>query len=173
MIKIVKQDFEENKKKYNKLVEKLEVKLPSEVQITHIGSTAIPNMYGKNIIDILIGVKTICQFNMVYNILIDIGFIPSAKNKAQDYQFFASTSRETKTGDIHIHLAMINTNKYKDFILIKEYLLSNKKETKEYSDFKRKIAKENMERNKYKRIKSEYVSELLKRAKNMYGGTTK
>ena len=117
MIEIVKQDFEENKKKYNKLVEKLEVKLPSEVQITHIGSTEIPNMYGKNIIDILIGVKTICQFNMVYNILIDIGFIPSAKNKAQDYQFFASTSRETKTGDIHIHLAMINTNKYKDFIL--------------------------------------------------------
>lgn len=47
MVKIVKQDFEENKRRYNKLVEKLKIKLPNEVQITHIGSTAIPNMYGK------------------------------------------------------------------------------------------------------------------------------
>ena len=98
MVKIVKQDFEENKRRYNKLVEKLKIKLPNEVQITHIGSTAIPNMYGKNIIDILIGVKDINQFNEVCKIIKDIGFIASTKNKDKDYQFFASTSQETKGG---------------------------------------------------------------------------
>ena len=95
MIEIVKQDFEENKRRYNKLVEKLKIKLPNEVQITHIGSTAIPNMYGKNILDILIGVKDISQFDEACKILKDIGFIASAKNKDKDYQFFSSSSKYT------------------------------------------------------------------------------
>lgn len=165
MVKIVKQDFEENKRRYNKLVKKLKIKLPNEVQITHIGSTAIPNMYGKNIIDILIGVKDVNQFVEVGKILKDIGFIASAKNKDKDYQFFASTSQETKEGDVHIHLSIINTNRYKEFILIKEYLLKNEDEAQKYSNFKREISKDEIERNEYKRIKSKYVSELLERAK--------
>lgn len=173
MIEIVKQDFKENKRRYNKLVEKLKIKLPNEVQITHIGSTAIPNMYGKNILDILIGVKDISQFDEACKILKDIGFIASAKNKDKDYQFFSSSSKETKEGDVHIHLSIINTNRFKEFILIKEYLLKNKDEAQKYSNFKRKISKNKIERNEYKRIKSEYVSELLERAKKDKGGTTK
>lgn len=173
MVKIVKQDFEENKRRYNKLVKKLKIKLPNEVQITHIGSTAIPNMYGKNIIDILIGVKDVNQFVEVGKILKDIGFIASAKNKDKDYQFFVSTSQETKEGDVHIHLSIINTNRYKEFILIKEYLLKNEDEAKKYSNFKREISKDEIERKLYKRIKSEYVSELLERAKIDKWGTTK
>lgn len=167
MIEIVKQDFKENKRRYNKLVEKLKIKLPNEVQITHIGSTAIPNMYGKNILDILIGVKDISQFDEVCKILKDIGFIASAKNKDKDYQFFSSSSKETKEGDVHIHLSIIHTNRFKEFILIKEYLLKNKDEAQKYSNFKRKISRDKIERNEYKRIKSEYVSELLERAKKI------
>ena len=122
-------------------------------------------MYGKNIIDILIGVKDVNQFVEVGKILKDSGFIASAKNKDKDYQFFASTSQETKEGDVHIHLSIINTNRFKEFILIKEYLLKNKDEAQKYSNFKRKISKNKIERNEYKRIKSKYVWELLERAK--------
>ena len=113
------------------------------------------------------------HINEVCKILKDIGFIASAKNKDKDYQFFSSSSKETKEGDVHIHLSIIHTNRFKEFILIKEYLLKNKDEAQKYSNFKRKISRDKIERNEYKRIKSKYVSELLERAKIDKGGTTK
>ena len=84
-----------------------------------------------------------------------------------------STFQETKEGDVHIHLLIINTNRNKEFTLIKEYLLKNEDNAQKYSNFKREISKDEIKRNEYKRIKSEYVSKLLERAKIDKGGTTK
>ena len=69
---------------------------------------------------------------------------------------------------MHIHLSIINTNRYKEFILIKKYLLKNEDEAQKYSNFKREISKDEIERKLYKRIKSEYVSKLLESAKTKF-----
>ena len=63
MVELVEQNFDKNKKIYENIEKKLKTKIKIEVPITHVGSTAIPNMYGKNIIDILIGAKDKKQFN--------------------------------------------------------------------------------------------------------------
>ena len=44
--------------------------------------------------------------------------------------FFSSTSKETLSGDIHIHLVIKNTQRYSDFIMLRNYLLNNKTEAK-------------------------------------------
>ena len=69
--------------------------LDCSIPITHIGSTAIPDMYGKNIIDILIGAKDQKQFEAIMKILESKGFVASKKSKDQIYQFFSSTANET------------------------------------------------------------------------------
>lgn len=164
MVELVKQNFKQNKKKYLEVESKLKNNI-SNVTITHVGSTAIPNMYGKNIIDILIGVSKE-DFENVATILEKLGYIPSYNSKTDIYQFFASTKEETKSGDVHIHLVVINTDRYNDFIILKNYLLKNKEEAKEYSDYKKKIiANGNNKREDYKKEKSIYVSKLLERAK--------
>ena len=169
MVELIKQDFDKNKKIYQNIERELRTKIPINVPITHVGSTAIPNMYGKNIIDILIGAKNKKHFDEIAKELIDCGFIPSNNSQSDVYQFLASKKEETGSGDIHIHLVMENTNRYLDFIILKKYLLANKEEALAYSNYKKQIISQGItERKKYKSIKSEYVTELLERARKYF-----
>ena len=169
MVNVVKQNFKKNKILYNKTKQKLKKQIGHNIEINHVGSTAIPNMYGKNIIDILIGVKDKDEFEYVNKVLKDMGYISSDKSKTDIYQFFSSTNEETKSGDIHIHLVFINTERYLEFIILRNYLLKNKNEANAYSNFKRELVSNNItDRKEYKEIKSKYVAELLKRAITNY-----
>ncbi|MBQ7140278.1 MAG: GrpB family protein [Bacilli bacterium] len=167
MVEIVKQNFKENKKIFCEMERILKNELEKSVVISHVGSTAIPKIYGKNIIDILVGVENTKIFKDVSSKLKELGYYPSDKSKTIEYQFFASKKEETKSGDIHIHLGIINTNRYNEFLLLRDYLLDNPNVAKEYSDYKKKILKlESAERSQYRNIKSIYVSNLIERAKN-------
>ena len=143
MVYLVKQNYKENKKMYKRIEQNLRKILPKDVQIEHVGSTAIPNMYGKNIIDILIGAENNSEFENISSILEDNDYISSEKSKTDK-----------------------NTQRFNDFIILKNYLLRNKKEAKNYSDLKRKLIKDGVtDRKEYKKEKSEYVSNLLDRAR--------
>lgn len=95
MVQLIKQDYLKNKKLYKVIENKLREKLNNSIPITHVGSTAIPNMYGKNIIDILIGAKDIKEFAEITKVLEEKGFVASKKSKDEIYQFFSSTVAET------------------------------------------------------------------------------
>ena len=53
MVELKIQNFSENKKSYFEIENKLQKILSSNTPINHVGSTAIPDMCGKNIIDVL------------------------------------------------------------------------------------------------------------------------
>lgn len=169
MVSLLKQNFEKNKKLYNKVVKEIKENISDYYPVAQVGSTVIPNMYGKNIIDILIGVNDKKELEIVTDRLIELGYFGSKKNKDEIYRFFASTENETESGDIHIHLVIMETERYNDFIILKNYLLSNELEVKNYSNFKKEIIQKNiLDRKDYKRIKSEYVTNLLLRAREYY-----
>ena len=169
MVELKRQNKKENDKIYNNTLKKIRKALGNEVPIDHVGSTAIPNMYGKNIIDILIGAKDEDELEKLTKKIKALGFFPGKNSKGMIYRFFANTEEETKSGDIHLHLVIIDSKRYKDFLTLKNYLLSNKEERKKYSDLKKKIIKDgNSIREDYKTIKSKYVTELLERARKYY-----
>lgn len=167
-MELVKQDYEENIKQYQGLEKKLKELLGDSIPIDHVGSTAIPKMkYGKNIIDILIGAKDTIQFDKIKQIFEREGYVASQKSKDNIYQFFSSTAEETRAGDVHIHLVILDTDRYQEFLILKKYLLSHEEEVKKYSEVKEMILfqEQEIDRKTYKRKKSEYVSQLLIRAK--------
>ncbi len=170
MVELIKQNFIENKKIYQNVETKLRKRIETNIPINHVGSTAIPNIeYGKNIIDILIGAVNNLQFEKIKQILIEEGYVASQKSKDEIYQFFSSTASETGSGDVHIHLVIIDTERYKEFLILRDYLLSHDDEAKNYSDFKIKILElGNRDRKEYKKTKSEYVTNLLNRSKDWY-----
>lgn len=105
--------------------------LGDSIPIDHVGSTAIPKMkYGKNIIDILIGAKDTIQFDKIKQILEREGYVASQKSKDNIYQFFSSTAEETRAGDVHIHLVILDSDRYQEFLILKKYLLSHEEEVK-------------------------------------------
>ena len=166
MVELIRQNYKNNKKIYDKVRRKLQDEIDSNIPIDHVGSTAILNMYGKNIIDILIGAKDKDEFEYIKSVLEKNGFVASIKSSSDIYQFFSSTSKESGSGDVHIHLVIKNTERYLDFLILKHYLQNNKIEVKKYSDFKRKLVSSGVrDRKEYKKEKSEYVSKLLMRAR--------
>ena len=169
MVILEKQNYNQNLRAYNEIKNQLKKQINKVIEVSHVGSTSIPSIkYGKNIIDILIGVKDKKEFAEIAKILESINYIPSDKSKTEEYQFFASTNEETKSGDIHIHLALKDKNRYKEFILLKEYLLENEKEAIAYSNFKQKLIEEKInDRKEYKRLKSEYVNKMIEKIKQL------
>ena len=171
MVDIVRQNFKNNKKVFDKTKKSLLKVLECQsVDIEHVGSTAIPNMFGKNIIDILIGAqdnKTLLEYRQK---IANAGFINNNTDKKSDYVFFASTKEETKSGDIHIHLTISNSKIFNDFLILKKFLTNNPSKALEYSRNKKIIAKESdYLRDKYKASKSKYVTNLLNEARESYG----
>lgn len=167
MLRIYKNQKNSNKR-YLISKKRLRQILGDTMPIEHVGSTAVPDMNGKGIIDILIGLEDENKINEVEEKLINFGYFESnSGRKAKDYAFLASSKEETKPGDVHIHLAIVDTDRFDDFIRLRNYLRKYPDIAKKYSDLKYKIAKQsNFERNKYKEIKSEFVSNLIKEARN-------
>ena len=164
MVELLKQDYENNCKFFLELKNHLIKLFNQEITIHHVGSTAIPDMVGKNIVDILIGVENETEMDSFSNILKDNGYF-QGQNTTPIYRFFASTINETKSGDLHIHLVTKNTERYNEFLLLKEFLLNNKEERDNYCSLKKEILSKTTDRNEYRKLKSEYVSNLIARAK--------
>ena len=168
MIELERQNKKENTKIYKRELKKIRRVVGNNVPIDHVGSTALSNMYGKNIIDILVGAKDVEELEeLTVKLRDELGFFPGKNSTGLVYRFFASTEAETKSGDVHVHLVIIDSDRYRDFLTLRNYLLANKEERKNYSDLKKRLINDGFSvREDYKRIKSEYVSALLERAKN-------
>ena len=153
------------KRRFDEEKARLEKILPSEAVISHVGSSAV-GIGGKNIVDILIGVGKAEEMPAVRDILVQNGYF-EGHDSHEDRIFLASNESETGEGDFHIHICPIDTDVYKDFIVLRDYLIKYPEVAAEYLEKKYEFAAEaGYDRKKYKALKSEYVSKLLEEAKN-------
>ena len=142
--------------------------LPDTLIVEHVGSSAV-GIGGKNIIDILIGVSDQDEMLRIRDILKENGYFEGHDSHG-DRIFLASSKNETGDGDFHIHICPITSNSYKDFILLRDFLISNPEKSKEYYNKKIELAnKAGFDRQKYKTLKSQYLTKLLSEIKNLEG----
>lgn len=133
--------------------------LDDSVGIHHVGSTAVPGVDGKNILDILISAKDSCQMKNIHRELLKAGYF-SLHNPSEHKEslFLASRQEETGAGDIHIHIAILGTELHDDFLILRDFLKANKDEATRYSQVKyRLVQKARHDRSLYKKYKAEYV----------------
>lgn len=141
--------------------------LPDTLIVEHVGSSAV-GIGGKNIIDILIGVSDKDEMLRVRDILKANGYF-EGHDSHEDRIFLASSENETGDGDFHIHICPITCNSYKDFILLRDFLISNPEKSKEYYNKKIEFAnKAGFNRQKYKTLKSQYLTKVLSEKKQIF-----
>ncbi len=168
MVILIKQNYHQNIIQYEHIKKELIKLIGKNYAINHVGSTAIPNMVGKNIIDILIGVNKPDELNVIQNILTNNGYY-LGNNQKKNYRFLASKTSETQSGDVHIHLAIIKQLRYQEFLILKDYLLENPFVASQYNNYKKEIVlKYGNERKKYRKIKGKYVKQLINDAKDYF-----
>ena len=142
--------------------QKLRKFLPKNIVIEHIGSTAVPGLGGKGIVDIFIGTKkslNIIKIKLENN---NYKFIPQSIKDNRLF-FRKDYSYNNKTRRLHIHLVQYLSPEWNDVINFRDLLIDNPKLKKEYSEIKKKASKlANGNIKKYKAIKRNLIDNINK-----------
>lgn len=107
------------------------------LEIHHIGSTAIPGMKAKPIIDIIPVVKDISRIDRFYPSLIDLGYDPKGENGIPGRRFFC------KGGDNrthHVHVFQMGNPQIERHLAFRDYLRTHPEASRAYCNLKEKLA---------------------------------
>lgn len=132
-------------------------------KVYHIGSTAVPGLGGKGIVDIMIGLKDWGLEGEVVEKLRGMGF--EHVHPKRRGRIFLSRVGQTKRGDIHLHLVRKGGREWRRLLGFRDYLRDNPGEAARYYKLKLKwIGEAKGDRDGYGRKKDEYMRGVLKRA---------
>lgn len=169
-MKFIKYKFVKYNNEFPKLYKKenssLKKILQKNAKIEHIGSTSVPDLGGKGIIDILVGIKK-NQVIKSKNKLMDFGYVLNLAGGNKKRLFFEKDYSKNNLRRVHVHLVEINSNEWKNPIILRDYLRSNKQARKKYEELKKeatKICKNEGE--VYRKLKKVFLDKLTKRALN-------
>lgn len=130
--------------------------------ITHIGSTAIPNIQAKPIIDILVELNADIDWGRIKEKMETAGYIcmSVSDNRMSFNKGYTSAGYADKV--FHIHFHRIGDN---DEILFRDYLIAHPEVAEEYELLKLSlIPKYKNDRDGYTEAKSEFVRRTIKQA---------
>lgn len=133
----------------------------SSIQIKHIGSTAIPNIYAKPILDmaILCGEKGLAA---VADGLESLGYDYRGQFDDEIGHFYAVLDK----GNVRFVQAHIYEEETADWfskLKFRDVLSQNAKLAKEYNDYKLELAKKVSSKKEYAEIKDKWVDKFLLR----------
>lgn len=138
------------------------------VEIEHVGSTSIPGLSAKPIIDIAIGVKDEETLFKIEPVMADAGYDILNDYETKGEILARKGPPECRTH--YIHMQLIGSEYWDEFMYFKRYLLEHPKEIKKYESLKKKLSQKYAEeRKKYTEGKNEYISSILKKAYELYG----
>ncbi len=139
------------------------------LDIQHIGSTAIPGIAAKPIIDIAVAIPSIEHASVLIEPLEKIGYTYFPESSSQERLFF----RKGEPVEFHLSLAQKDRFGYwKRQILFRDYLCKHPDAAREYESLKLKlVAEDPTGGNKYLSGKSEFVEKILIAAETEFRNT--
>lgn len=134
-------------------------------EIEHIGSTAVPNLGGKNIIDLCLFIPEIKDAKKYKKELGHLGYNYDPKRSSGDGKriFFF----KEKPSEYHLHIIEKGGNLQNEALFFRNYLRTHSETAKEYFELKKKWAKEaGSNLRKYRELKGNFVRSVLKKAQS-------
>ncbi|MEG0551707.1 MAG: GrpB family protein [Vagococcus sp.] len=108
------------------------------VQIIHIGSTSVPNLTAKPIIDMLLVVKDIEALDKENTVFTNLGYLPHGEFGIPKRRYYAKGG-DNRTHQIHA-FQMDNLYEIGRHVMVRDYLRNNKDALRRYADIKTKGA---------------------------------
>lgn len=134
--------------------------------IDHIGSTAIPGIKAKPIIDILITTEDINQIDSLTNQIEDLGYIAGGEFGLPGRRFFCKG--DEKHCHIHVHIYEETHPSVPQYLKFRNYMIDHPDEMKKYELLKTKLAqKYSHNRTLYTAGKNEFIQKILHKAAEM------
>lgn len=140
--------------------------LPKDVQIYHIGSTAINGIWAKPIIDILVEARPI-EHQTIYEMLLRNNYMCMSQSKDRMSFNKGYTEHGFAERVFHLHLRNFGDN---DELYFRDYLNDHPDIAKEYEKLKLSLWKPyKYNRDGYTQIKTDFVRKYTQMAKEEYG----
>lgn len=132
------------------------------IAIEHFGSTAIPNLDAKPIIDMLGGVRSLAEADALLEPLCQLGWDTSPEFNAtlSDRRFLLRWPGGIRTH--HLHLVVYGGEQWQQRLKFRDRLCANPALTQQYQKLKYQLAVEHRDdREAYTDAKSEFVAGVL------------
>jgi GrpB-like predicted nucleotidyltransferase (UPF0157 family) len=147
------------------------------VHIEHIGSTSIPNLAAKPIIDIDIVFETPKEFEAIKSGLEKIGYYHNGNQGIPNRDVFKRIQSDAKHEMLdsiahHLYVCLSDSEALQRHILFRDYLLVNEDARIQYQNLKYALAEEaNQDRKKYAALKEEkgnpFIDAVIAKAKKI------
>jgi len=136
--------------------------LPGSVQVEHIGSTAIPGIHAKPVIDIALTVSSAPDSDILRRALAALGYVSHGEYGLPGRQFFTRGNPP----EIHLHVVGPHSPHWDDWLTFRDYLLQHPEWVKGYEEEKRRlVALVKGDRASYTRQKGAFIKDVLRRAR--------
>lgn len=144
----------------------LEHRLPRSARINHIGSTAVKSIWAKPIVDILVELPKYMDFEVITELLIQMGYICMSKSDNRFSFNKGYTEKGFAERVFHLHLRCMGDN---DELYFRDYMIEHPDIAHEYEVLKLhlwKVFEHN--RDAYTKAKAEFVKKYTDEAKILY-----
>lgn len=130
--------------------------------IHHIGSTSVPGLDAKPIIDILVGVPDLELPPECFERLAGLGYV-HAPYRIGEMHWFCKPDPRRRTH--HLHLVSVDSPRFRDELVFRDHLRAHRETAVEYSALKHQLASIfEHDRNSYTHAKGGFICETLQRA---------
>jgi GrpB-like predicted nucleotidyltransferase (UPF0157 family) len=136
--------------------------------IQHIGSTSVPGLGAKPIIDIMIAVPSLAEadeFCIQPITALGYEYVKEFEAETPQRRYFRKQNAEGAPTH-HIHLVRINSDWWVDHLLFRDYLRGNSEVRRAYDALKRQLAEREWEsRDDYTQTKSGFIQQVMEEAR--------
>ena len=142
------------------------------VVIEHVGSTSIPGIAAKPIIDIVVAVAELVDELKCITPLVEIGYDCKGEFGIPERVFFRKLTDTPLPGQVtngigrthQVHMFQRDNIEVERHIAFRDYLRANPDARQAYEDLKRRLAAEHEDIEAYADAKSEFVESVLRKA---------
>ncbi|MEI6970672.1 MAG: GrpB family protein [bacterium] len=132
------------------------------LKIEHIGSTSVPDMEAKPIIDMAAAVPSLAEVPSCIQPLASVGYEYKGEYNLPGRHFFTKGSPHT----YYLHVVAIDSDHWSSWLIFRDYLTAHKDVAAEYSQLKRDLARAyQSDRDAYTKAKSEFISRIVLQAR--------
>lgn len=132
--------------------------------VEHIGSTSVPGLAAKPIIDVLVGVRSLEDFGRHLDLLTAYGYqyIPEYERVLPDRRFFKRVVRGARTH--HVHVVEFGGLYWQRYVAFRDSLRQDAHLAERYAELKRGLAvRHRHDRDAYTNGKTGFVESVLAR----------
>lgn len=135
---------------------------PVAVQIEHIGSTSVPGLAAKPIIDVLVTVGDITAEEDYLDQLLAVGY--ELRVREPGHRLVRTSAR-----DVHVHVMSAGDEAAEDYLLFRNRLRSEPADRHRYERAKRVLIEQGWaDMNAYAEAKTEVIADIKRRARNAH-----